>query len=101
MSIGADIHKRSNGAAVRREDTNWWMGITGITYVDHGQWADPELKCGKKILNYWEVMSIARNWCAAEFGSDYASDGELLRRFCKYDAPDRIKDLIKTYGRVD
>ena len=43
MSIWADIHKRSNGAAVRREDTNWWMGITGITYVDHGQWADPEL----------------------------------------------------------
>lgn len=62
MSIWADIHKRSNGAAVRREDSDWWIGIPGISVIDHGEWADLELSYHGKTLNFYDVIEIAERW---------------------------------------
>lgn len=62
MSVWADIHKRSNGAAVRREDSDWWIGIPGIRLIDHGEWGDPELSYAGKTLNFFEVVEIAERW---------------------------------------
>ncbi|MCR4773056.1 MAG: hypothetical protein K5854_01685 [Prevotella sp.] len=44
-----------------------YCGIYGIEFIPHGEWADPELRYGRYLLNYFDVedefVPGYNEWC--------------------------------------
>lgn len=100
MGIWADMHRRSNGVAHRKEDEpDWWMGIPGIRFVNHGEWFDPELSYNGKYLNYFTVCNYITDLCEERKGREFLYDRINVRNFCRNEAADEIKELFKD-GKV-
>ena len=36
----------------------YMLGIKGIQFVWHGEWADPEVIIKRKVFNYWDIEEI-------------------------------------------
>lgn len=56
-----------------------WCNTTSIGFIWHGEWADPELESGGKVVNYFDVEYYVVD-CMEEENLDYNND-EI---FCKY-----------------
>lgn len=97
MSVWADIHSRSIGKQTKKEDIyqQWWRGVEGIVYIDHGEWADPELEYKGKRFNYWSVEEIIWNASRIEYGEGKSPliDEVNMTRYCKIHA-DEIKEFF-------
>lgn len=52
---------------------NKWRGTKNIEMIYHGDWADPELRVGKRVVNYWDVEQYCVD-CMKEDNLDYNND---------------------------
>ena len=62
-----------------------WFGIEGARYIDHGEWADPEVSYKGKLINYWDIV----DYCESGY-ADYCEEHEVDTH--KYDVFDYMKD---------
>lgn len=50
--------KKSNRLGATKSKNSWWYGIPYITFIWHGEWADPEIMYRKKLYNATEVEDL-------------------------------------------
>lgn len=74
-----------------RRNYNYWLGIRGIRYINHGEWSDPELQYRNKFVNYWAVEDWA--YYAIKEENLNPDDPEVFEKWCKENAQS-IKDTI-------
>lgn len=34
---------------------DFYRGVKNVHYIDHGEWADPEISYKRHLFNYWEI----------------------------------------------
>lgn len=47
---------------------NYAWGVPGITFIWHGQWADPEVEYKDYIFNYWDIEDAIADTAKEELG---------------------------------
>ena len=38
-----------------KEEKKWFYGIEGLEFVWNGEWSDPYVVCGDKVLDYYDI----------------------------------------------
>ena len=63
-----------------------WFGIKGARYINHGEWADPEISYEGKLINYWDIV----DYCESPY-DDYCAENNVDTR--KYEIYDFMRDF--------
>lgn len=76
-----------------------FCGIRGIYLIDHGNWADPELKYKNYICNYWDIEDSMVQYMKERIadGEDWGdpSNDDDFCRFCRAHANEIKEDIIE------
>lgn len=77
----------------------YFRGVEGVEMIWHGEWADPELRYGDYVANYWTVEDAMYQACKEEFGADADSD-EVFNKYCQ-DHRDDVIEYIMSSGKKE
>ena len=72
-----------------------FCGIEGVKFIDHGEWADPELKYGNKYINYYDIEDFIIGIMKGDDLDD--TDDDLFVETCR-NCANMIKNEIEMYG---
>lgn len=63
---------------------NYWLGIRGIRYINHGEWSDPEIRYKNIVINYYDLEDYV---CNAMREENKCPDNETdFENWCKENA---------------
>lgn len=73
---------------------NNYLGVEGLGYIPHGQWADPELIYKGRVFNYWDVFDrLFDEFLEENPGYDDSEAEELFDQYL-IDNPFKLEDLL-------
>lgn len=68
-------------------ETKYFYGIKPLRFIDHGEWADPEVRVGNRVCNYYDLedpMWEDFKQESKEHGKVYKDEQERMNAFDDY-----------------
>lgn len=53
---------------------NWAWGVPGITFIWHGEWADPEIAYKDHLFNFRDVEDAIADMLSEDYDLDWSDD---------------------------
>ena len=77
-------------------EPEYFRGVEGVEMIWHGSQADPELRYGDYIANYWIVEDAMYEACKADeaYGPEAAENDELFNKYCQEHRDDVIEYIM-------
>lgn len=66
-----------------------FLGMRGVYYIWHGEWADPEIEYYGNLYNYWEVVDAM-----IDVQRDYFNQLNIVSEFSRTADDEQIWDFI-------